>query len=873
MRKLLPNHILACLLTLCGFFAAGPVLAQFENHIWYFGNSKAGLSFNTVTKVPTALNNKYTPFGAEGCFVATNPNTGELLFYTSGNTIINKNHVPMQNGNLVFPAPAPIVQPNDGPFNTSVNGAQSVAVIEKPNAVANGECGTYFYFINDANEFGSSGKPGSIYVGQIDMNANGGLGAVTQQPVRVFSNRFTESMYVVARPDNQGAWMILNSVISNSIEVYSISAAGAISPTPVSVYAIPGENWAATWGTQNAAKYRQLIGSMAYHPKTGKFAMAQSYGDYYQLYVADFNASTGILSNVSLKENFGAPNIYTAYGLEFSPSGKWLYNSIASNTVGAGAIRAFNMLTNTDLGNINTAGGYSGLLYNGLKAGPDGRLWVNVNNYGTDNANRVLRSNFNIENPVLGNNFNSFPLPVNSFSYRFPDFLSLPQSPDAIDDVASSMINCQQQTTSTQVLSNDISNGAGNLYVERLVRTPEHGTAQVVGGAIEYTLTDLNFAGTDTITYLVRSDASCLAAGSIGTLVIPVTQCPRDYGDAPDSYQTSISANGASHNVVPDLNLGTNAPDIDADGVPDTNANGDNNSGSDDEDGVPLFPEILGGNTAEITNYTVEVSVNNTLAATANLCGWIDWNSNGTFDSGEGSCSTAGPGAKTITLTWPSATLSGGVGTQGVFARFRITTDALTSSNASGVASNGEVEDYFIRFRTPLPVKLIGFDAARHENTALLRWKTTEELASDRFEIERSANGNKWTKIGTVASHGTTTETQQYSFTDMAPLEGQNLYRLKMLDLDRTFAFSKIVYVQFDHNQFAYPNPATEKLEISGSAKVQSIKITDVNGRVVLVKLSEPDTPIDISKLQAGIYIVQIHYTTGSVRSQKIVKK
>jgi hypothetical protein len=100
-------------------FAASYAHAQYQDHIWYFGNSTAGLSFD-ANNIPSSLNNKYTPFGAEGCFVATNPNTGALMFYTSGNTIINKNHVPMQNGSLVFPAPAPVVQPASGPFNSSV---------------------------------------------------------------------------------------------------------------------------------------------------------------------------------------------------------------------------------------------------------------------------------------------------------------------------------------------------------------------------------------------------------------------------------------------------------------------------------------------------------------------------------------------------------------------------------------------------------------------------------------------------------------------------------------------------------------------------------------------------------------------------------
>lgn len=89
-----------------------------------------------------------------------------------------------------------------------------------------------------------------------------------------------------------------------------------------------------------------------------------------------------------------------------------------------------------------------------------------------------------------------------------------------------------------------------------------------------------------------------------------------------------------------------------------------------------------------------------------------------------------------------------------------------------------------IEVTAPLPVTLTSFTATKENNTALLKWATTQETNSDRFEIERSLGGKEWGKIGTVLSTGESNALRNYSYTDNAPLAGENLYRLKMIDKD-----------------------------------------------------------------------------------------
>ncbi|WP_146202213.1 hypothetical protein [Dyadobacter jejuensis] len=107
----------------------------------------------------------------------------------------------------------------------------------------------------------------------------------------------------------------------------------------------------------------------------------------------------------------------------------------------------------------------------------------------------------------------------------------------------------------------------------------------------------------------------------------------------------------------------------------------------------------------------------------------------------------------------------------------------------------------------PLPVTLISFTATKvsggaERSTALLIWQTSSEVNSDRFDIERSQDGKKWSSIGNVAAGGDKSSNTNYSFIDKTPTydrtrPGENLYRLKMIDKDGTFAYSRIQSLDF----------------------------------------------------------------------------
>lgn len=261
-------------------------------------------------------------------------------------------------------------------------------------------------------------------------------------------------------------------------------------------------------------------------------------------------------------------------------------------------------------------------------------------------------------------------------------------------------------------------------------------------------------------------------------LVTTTTQIDYDYGDDPSSYGSAshqISGNTSATN----LRLGTDVTDSEAGMQHSTAANGDNILNTNDEQGVTF--QTLPSNK---TSYTVSVSVTNNLGAgNAHVYAWMDFDRDGVFETNEYVSSgniASGTTNSTITLSWSSFTAIP-QGTS-VYFRFRITTNTLTSSSSTGVATNGEVEDYRIIVGGPTAATLTGFKAkvGVKGQAAQLKWATGSELTLTGFKVWRSTkrdgkyklltpDGIQATAVGQIAGG-------KYKFKDKDVKSGKTYY-------------------------------------------------------------------------------------------------
>ena len=297
--------------------------AQNEANIWYFGFS-AGVDFNSGTPVALLDGQVFTNEG-----VATISDAGgDLLFYTDGITVWDRDHNIMPNGTGLFGDPS---------------SSQSGIIVPKPQSNS-----IYYIFTVDREGF-----PNGVNYSEVDMALNGGMGDVTNKNIPLLPQS-TEQITAVAHANGTDVWVVTHDFGNSQFRAFRVTPAG-VDTVPVTSIADPGVN--------NTAF--DTVGYMKASPDGTKIAMS-NYESGSRLF--DFNAVTGEVSN-GLMLSAGMFN----YGVEFSPSGRFLY--ITTDLMAS--------ITQFDLETVNIPGSATQIIDDpatftnsgSLQLGPDGKIY------------------------------------------------------------------------------------------------------------------------------------------------------------------------------------------------------------------------------------------------------------------------------------------------------------------------------------------------------------------------------------------------------------------------------------------------------------------------------------------------------------------
>jgi PKD repeat protein len=308
----------------------GSACAQNESNNWYFGNW-AGLDFSSTPPTPLEDGKLFT---REGCSSISDDN-GDLLFYTNGVVVWNKNHDTMFNA----------IDLAGG-----ISSTQSAIIIPKPESNT-----TYYIFTVDQD-----GHSKGLSYSEVDMTLDAGNGAVTGiKNVKLLAPT-CEMVTAGLHENGKDVWVVSHGAKGSGFYSYLITKTG-VNPTPV----------VSSLGRNITGDSSKLLGSIKLSPDGNRLAV--SHFGYFEVQLLDFDRNTGKLSNVrTISESYTS----NPYGVEFSPKGNLLYVSLYDD--GANILQ-YNLeapdvnASKIKLGNANYFAGT-------LQLGPDRKLYVALEN-------------------------------------------------------------------------------------------------------------------------------------------------------------------------------------------------------------------------------------------------------------------------------------------------------------------------------------------------------------------------------------------------------------------------------------------------------------------------------------------------------------
>ncbi len=219
-----------------------------------------------------------------------------------------------------------------------------------------------------------------------------------------------------------------------------------------------------------------------------------------------------------------------------------------------------------------------------------------------------------------------------------------------------------------------------------------------------------------------------------------------------------------------------------------------------------------------------------------------------------------------------------------------LTGNSLYTFSTNTVSSSYSATRFYVVFANPssLPVSLLSFNASKQDKNVELKWNTSSEINNSHFVVERSVDATHFNEIALVKGAGNSTTEKKYSVLDLQPdLNAKNYYRLKQIDFDGTFTYSKIQVIDFstmdnlDKTQLVNisPNPVsgnTIQLAINHQSNSNlSVTIYDMMGRKLMqdVKLNSAGNQysIPVGSIQQGVYFMNVYENDNLVDSEKFV--
>jgi hypothetical protein len=188
----------------------------------------------------------------------------------------------------------------------------------------------------------------------------------------------------------------------------------------------------------------------------------------------------------------------------------------------------------------------------------------------------------------------------------------------------------------------------------------------------------------------------------------------------------------------------------------------------------------------------------------------------------------------------------------------------------------------FVTAASTVPVKLTTFTGKANNQNADLMWQTASEKNARLFEVHASVDSKNFKLVGTVKANGNTNSISTYTYTDIDALTNNNkvYYKLKAVDVDGTFEWSKIVIVNTNDannaNIEVYPNPFNNHVTVSlvdnTPATIEVVTMEGVHVYNTTTNNNSALANINLTQLTSGVYFIKVTQN-GNTTVQKLVKQ
>ena len=299
---------------LASMLSVNLMFSQIENkqdYIWMFNNDFAhdGLQayvfdFNRSDSIPKALN-EYAPVAFSGNNASICDKDGNLLFYTNGCFVADRNHDIMPNGTGLNDGEF-LEEYRDGDCSNGYPGTQDVLILPDPNN-ENG------YYILHKEIILEDGDYRNLQYSYVDLTYNNGLGEVTRknQNFGVSNRQYMYDYLTAIKHENKSDWWIVQPEnLSKTIQVFSLTTRGI---QETDSFEVPS----------NFLINSSATGTASFSPDGTKYALFNAYDN---LLLYDFDRLTGEFSNLKQLEikNISPSDVLFSC-LEWSSNSRFLY--------------------------------------------------------------------------------------------------------------------------------------------------------------------------------------------------------------------------------------------------------------------------------------------------------------------------------------------------------------------------------------------------------------------------------------------------------------------------------------------------------------------------------------------------------------------